>query len=93
MDYLGIRIEEGIIQINPTKCDGLATWKKVLDNVHDIRSTLGLFRYNCPFIKGYAHIVQPVQHLTKKDVPFLWTPECTEAICKLKAIVTSNLVL
>jgi hypothetical protein len=93
VDYLGIRIKGGIIHINPTKCNGLATWKKVLDDVHDVRSMLGLFGYNCPFIKGYVHIVHPVQHLTKKDVPFLWTPECTEAIHKLKAIVTSDPML
>ena len=61
VDYLGIRIEGGIIRIDPTKRNGLATWKEVLDDVHDVRSTLGLFGYNCPFIKGYAHIVRPVQ--------------------------------
>ena len=93
MNYLGIRIEGGIICIDPTKRNGLATWKAVLDDVHDVRSILGLFGYNCPFIKGYAHIVQPVQHLTKKDVPFVWTPECTQAICTLKAIVSSDPVL
>ena len=93
MDYLGIRIKGGIIRIDPTKCNGLATWKEVLDDVHDVRSTLGLFRYNCPFIKGYAHIVQPVQRLTKKDVPFVWTPECTQAIRALKKIVSSDPVL
>ena len=93
VDYLGIRIKEGIIHINPMKCNGLATWKEVLNNVHNVRSMLGLFGYNCPFICGYAQIVCPVQHLIKKDVPFMWTPECTDAICKLKVIVTSDPVL
>ena len=54
VDYLGIRIEGGIIHINLTKRNSLATWKEVLDDVHDIRSTLGLFGYNHPFIHGYA---------------------------------------
>ena len=40
VDYLGIRIEGGIICIDPTKHNGLATWKKVLNDVHDVRSTL-----------------------------------------------------
>ena len=93
VDYLGIRIEGGIICIDPTKHDRLALWKEVLEDVHNVRSTLGLFGYNHPFIPGYAQIVQLVQQLTNKDVPFVWTPECTEAICKLKAIVTSNPVL
>ena len=77
MDYLGIRIEGGIICIDPTKRNGLATWKEVLDDMHDVRSTLGLFGYNRPFIKGYTHIVRPVQQLTKKDIPFIWMLECT----------------
>ena len=93
VDYLGIRIEGGIICIDPTKCNGLATWKEVLDDMHDVRSTLGLFGYNCPFIKGYAHIVRLVQQLTKKDVPFIWTLECTQAIRTLKAIVSADPVL
>jgi hypothetical protein len=93
VDYLGIRIEGGIIRIDPTKRNGLATWKEVLDDVHNVRSTLGLFGYNRPFIKGYAHIVRPVQHLTKKDTPFVWTPECTQAIRTLKRIVSSDPVL
>ena len=93
MDYLGIRIEGGIIRIDPTKHNGLATWKEVLDDVHDVRSTLGLFGYNRPFIKGYAHIVRPVQQLTKKDVPFVWMPECTQAIRTLKRIVSSDPML
>ena len=65
----------------------------MLDDVHDVRSMLGLFGYNCPFIKGYTHIVRPVQQLTKKDVPFIWMPECTQAIRTLKAIVSSDPVL
>ena len=93
VDYLGIRIEGGIIRIDPTKRNGLATWKEVLDDVHDVRSTLGLFGYNRPFIKGYAHIVRLVQRLTKKDVPFVWMLECTQAIRMLKKIVSSDPVL
>ena len=30
IDYLGIRIEGGIICINPMKCNGLTTWKEEL---------------------------------------------------------------
>ena len=88
MDYLGIRIKAGVICIDPTKRNRLATWNEVLNDVHDVRSTLGLFGYNHPFIKGYVHIVRPVQHLIKKDVPFLWTSECTEAICHEMLIFT-----
>ena len=71
IDYLGIRIEGGCIQIDPTKINGLANWKEVLENLHDVCSTLGVFRYNRPFVKGYMGVMQPLTHLTKKDVPFI----------------------
>jgi hypothetical protein len=46
INYLGIRIEGGQISINPTKMDGLAHWKEELCNIHEVRSTLGVFGYN-----------------------------------------------
>jgi hypothetical protein len=36
IDYLGIRIEEGKIKIDPTKRDGLADWAETLRNVHKV---------------------------------------------------------
>lgn len=54
---------------------------------------LGAFRYNCPFVPGYFDIVCPLSNLIKKDIPFEWTPACTNAIKKLKAIVQMNPVL
>jgi hypothetical protein len=52
IDYLGIRIEGGQIRIDPTKINGLAHWKEVLENLHELWSTLGAFGYNRPFVKG-----------------------------------------
>ena len=93
IDYLGIRIDSGHIKIDPTKLHGLADWHKVLQNVHEVRSTLGAFRYNQPFVPGYSDIVRPLSNLTKKNVPFKWTPACTNAIRKLKAIIRMDPVL
>ena len=93
IDYLGIRIEGGQLRIDPTKINGLADWCEELKDVHEVRSTLGAFGYNCPFVKGYAEIVRPLTKLTKKDEPFVWTNECTQAIRKLKKIVSSDPVL
>ena len=93
MDYLGIHIEGGIICIDPTKRDGLTDWPKELENVHQVQSTLGVFRYQRPFIPGYTEIMRPMQRLTKKEEPFIWTKECTEAMRKIKRIMSSDLVL
>ena len=93
IDYLGIRIDGGHIKIDPTKLHGLVEWHEVLQNVHEVRSTLGAFRYNCPFVPGYSDIVRPLSNLTKKDVAFKWTLACTNTIRKLKAIVKTDPVL
>jgi RNase H-like domain found in reverse transcriptase len=54
---------------------------------------LGVFGYQRPFIRGFANIAKPLTELTKKDVPFVWTPHCTAAIQQLKQIVLSDPVL
>ena len=93
IDYLGIRIEGGRIHIDPMKINGLANWKEVLENLHELRSMLGAFGYNRPFVKGYAGVIRPLTHLLKKDVPFIWTQECTKAIQTLKELVKGDPVL
>ena len=80
INYLGIRIEGGQLQIDSTKINRLAEWREELKDVHEVRSTLGAFGYNHPFVKGYTEIVRPLTKLTKKDEPFVWTDECTQAI-------------
>ena len=44
IDYLGIWINGRHIKINPTKLHGLADWCEILQNMHEVRSTLGAFR-------------------------------------------------
>ena len=55
--YLGIVVEAGTIRINPTKLNGLLAWPQKLTTVKQVCSTLGVFRYHCMFIPGYANIV------------------------------------
>ena len=57
------------------------------------RNRNSCFGYNRPFVEGYAEIARPLTRLTKKDVPFEWTPECTEAVRKLKKAITAEPVL
>ena len=44
--------------------------------VKDIRHFLGLTGYYCKFICNYADIAYPLNCLTHKVQPFVWTPEC-----------------
>jgi RNase H-like domain found in reverse transcriptase/Reverse transcriptase (RNA-dependent DNA polymerase) len=93
IDYLGIIVSNGMISIDLTKRDGLAIWPEQLTTVKQVRSTLSVFSYQRPFIWGFTDITKPLTELTKKDVPFAWTPRCTAAVQRLKQIVLSDPVL
>jgi RNase H-like domain found in reverse transcriptase len=93
IDYLGIVVTKGTVQINPTKQNGLVTWPCRLMSVKQVRSTLGVLGYQRPFIHGFAHLARLITQLLKKDRKFKWTTECTVALNKLISIVTSDPVL
>jgi RNase H-like domain found in reverse transcriptase/Integrase zinc binding domain len=69
------------------------TWPEQLTTVKQVRSTLGVFGYQRPFIRGFADIAKPLTKLTKKETPFIWTLHCTDAIQRLKCIVLSDPIL
>ena len=54
---------------------------------------LGVLGYQRPFIKNFVAIARPLHDLTKKDVPFIWTQECTDALEQLIQAITSEPVL
>ena len=83
MEILGWLVEEGCIQINPLKVAGIAEWPQKLKNVKEVQSTLGMLGYQRLFIKNFATITQPFHNLIKKNVPFKWTQECTNALEQL----------
>jgi hypothetical protein len=68
----------------------LKDWPRMLNTVKEVCSILGVLGYQCPFIPNYANIAHPLVVLTKKDQPFLWTQDCTEALNQLINIVLDN---
>ena len=47
-----------------------------LTSVKMLQETLGHNGYYHKFIKGYVVITAPMEKLLKKDVVFVWSPEC-----------------
>ena len=45
------------------------------------------------FIKHCSKLARPLTELTKKDTPFVWSPECEAAFCTLKEALTTPPVL
>ncbi|XP_057734029.1 uncharacterized mitochondrial protein AtMg00860-like [Arachis stenosperma] len=67
-------------------------WKQPT-TVTEIRSFLGLAGYYRRFIKGFSQLALPLTKLTRKDTPFVWTPECEENFQALKKKLTTAPVL
>ncbi|GFW14756.1 retrovirus-related Pol polyprotein from transposon 17.6 [Trichonephila clavipes] len=63
------------------------------NNIHDIRSFLGLCSYFRRFIKGFCYLAEPLQSLLKSCVEFHWGPEEVEAFNSLKKALSSDPVL
>ena len=47
--FLGFRIKDGELKIDPSKISGLHDWPRELKNVHKVRQTMGVLNYQ-PFI-------------------------------------------
>src|ERR1700744_5143862 len=90
VEYLGVVVEGGKMLPDPKKMSALKDWPCTLSTVKEVRSILGVLGYQRPFIPHYADIAQPLVALTKKNHPFAWTPECTNALNKLIDIILAN---
>ena len=51
---------------------------------------MGVLGDQRPFIPNYADITKPLTELTKKDQPFIWTPQCQQALDTLIDAVLAN---
>ena len=59
----------------------------------ELRSFLGLANYYRRFVRGFLNIANPLNALTRKNVPFVWTVTCAEVFDKLKRALVSAAIL
>ena len=81
--YLGHYLSENGVEVNPEKTE-LITNYKVPTNPKQVRQFLGLTQYFRRFQKNYSKTAYPLQQLTRKDVPFIWTEDCQKAFDTLR---------
>ena len=93
MEILEWQVGAGGICIDSSKIAGIKKWPRQLKDIKQVRSTLGVLGYQRPFIKNFAVITRPLHNLTKKDVPFKWMQEYTNALEQLIGAITSKPVL
>ena len=81
--YLGHIISEDGVATDPEKLKVVQEYPSP-KNVKDVRAFLGFVGYYRRYIKDFSKIAQPLTALTRKDIPFQWTKECSEAFEQLK---------
>ena len=90
--YLGLIISTDGIQMDPEKLAAIADWPAPR-SVRDVQAFLGFANFYRRFIHRFAAIAAPLTNLTKKDVPFAWSPPCQSAFTDLKQRFLSGPVL
>lgn len=70
-----------------------------INNLEDPKSRkefqiwLGIVDYYRKFVPNMSTISGPLTHLLSQDVPWKWTPECSEACAKIKDLLVSSKVM
>jgi hypothetical protein len=92
VDYLELVISPGKVSMDPIKVKAVRNWTPPT-KLKEVRSFIGFANFYRCFIKDFSKICRPLHNLTKKDVPFVWSPTQQAAFKTLKAAFTSKPVL
>ena len=93
IEFLGFRVGQGTVRIDPSKIGGIADWPRELNSVKEVRQILGVLGYQRAFIQDYARLAKPLNDLLKKGVKFVWSTECKESLNALIDQITRDPVL
>ena len=92
IEFLGVILEGGMVQMDPAKVKGIADWPPP-KNITDIHSFLGFTGFYHYFIPNYSLIACPMKQLTRKNAPFNWDQSCTHAFEHLKSLMCAKPIL
>ena len=90
--FLGHIVSGQGIATDPVKTRLVQEWP-VPTNLKQVRGYLGLTSYYRRFVQDYAKIAAPLNKLTRKNQPYVWTEACQEAFDELKKRLTSPPIL
>ena len=78
VEYLGYVVDKEGLHATPVKVEAIT---KAPDprTVHELRSFLGLVNYYGKFIKHLSTLIQQLNHLLCRDVPWKWCKDCQKA--------------
>ena len=92
MEFLGMVLKKGTIQMDPTKVKGVADWPRP-QTVKDVREFLGFTGFYQYFIPNYSAMARPLIDLTRKATPFHCEEPQVKAFEMLKTLMCRKLIL
>jgi transposase InsO family protein len=92
IEYLGMVIREGQVSMDPAKIAAVKDWPTP-SNVREVRGFLGFANFYRRFIEGFSKVARPLNDLTKKNTPFIWSTDCQHAFDTLREAFVSAPIL
>jgi hypothetical protein len=92
VEYLGLIISQGKLEMDPVKVNGVAQWPEPT-SVAEVQSFLGFVNFYRRFIQSFSDIARPLHDLTRKNTPWKWEEKERNAFESLKKSVTSSPIL
>jgi transposase InsO family protein len=92
VEYLGLVISAGSVEMDPIKVAGVAEWP-VPENRKEVQSFLGFVNFYRRFVQDFSKVARPLFELTKKDILWRWGREEQEAFDQLRHKITSTPIL
>jgi RNase H-like domain found in reverse transcriptase/Reverse transcriptase (RNA-dependent DNA polymerase)/Integrase zinc binding domain/Integrase core domain/Retroviral aspartyl protease len=90
--YLGFIVSTDGIEVDPEKVEAVINWQPP-QTVKGVQSFLGFCNFYRRFIRDYGKTAAPLTRLTRKEVPFVFGPDCTTAFEELKHRLVSAPIL
>src|SRR6201996_3715475 len=92
MEYLGMIICPGEVQMDPGKVTAVKDWPTPT-TLKEVRAFIGFANFYRRFIKDFSTLAHPLHDLTKKVVPWHWEREQQLAFNSIKEMFCSEPIL
>ena len=92
MEFLGMIIGQGKVEMDSKKLDAIRSWKPPT-SVKAIQSFTRFTNFYWKFIPNFSNIITPLNLLTRKNEPWIWTRLQQNTFDTLKQIFSSAPVL
>jgi hypothetical protein len=76
--FAGYVVKQGAIRPSPERAIALKQFPWP-ENIHELRSFLGLAQQLAGFIPDLSHVSEPLRHLLKKEKKWIWSPDLQDA--------------